>query len=43
MAGGTDLLYLMKEHIDLLTPQYVVDITGLNLSGISYSSSSGSP
>ncbi len=41
IAGGTDLLYQMKEHIDLLTPQYVVDITGLNLSGISYSSSSG--
>ena len=31
IAGGTDLLYQMKQHIDLLTPQYVVDITGLNL------------
>ncbi len=38
MAGGTDLLYLMKQHVELLTPQYVIDLTGLNLGGISYGS-----
>jgi xanthine dehydrogenase YagS FAD-binding subunit len=41
IAGGTDLLYQMKQHIDALTPQYVVDISALGLDGISYSSSSG--
>ncbi len=41
IAGGTDLLNQMKQHIENLTPTYTVDITGLGLSGVSYSSSSG--
>jgi len=41
IAGGTDLLYQMKNHIELLTPTTVIDITQLGLSGISYNSSSG--
>ena len=41
IAGGTDVLYLMKNNVELLTPQAVVDITGLNLSGITYSGGSG--
>jgi len=41
IAGGTDLLHQMKNRIDALTPQYVVDISGLGLSGITYSSGSG--
>ncbi len=41
IAGGTDLLHQMKNHIDALTPQYVVDISGLGLSGVTYSSGSG--
>jgi xanthine dehydrogenase YagS FAD-binding subunit len=41
MAGGTDLLYLMKQQVTTHTPQYVVDISALGLDGISYSSSSG--
>jgi xanthine dehydrogenase YagS FAD-binding subunit len=40
-AGGTDLLNQMKQHIEALTPLYLVDITGLGLSGVTYSSSSG--
>jgi len=41
IAGGTDLLYQMKQHIELLTPQVVIDISGLNLSGINFSEKSG--
>jgi len=41
IAGGTDLLYQMKNQIDLLTPTTVIDVTQLGLSGISYSSSAG--
>jgi xanthine dehydrogenase YagS FAD-binding subunit len=41
MAGGTDLLYLMKNHVTAHTPKYVVDISSLGLNGVSYSSSSG--
>ena len=40
IAGGTDLLYQMKNQIELLTPQYVVDITELGLDGVSFSPSS---
>ena len=40
MAGGTDLLYQMKNGVQLLTPKYVVDISGLNLSGITFNQSS---
>jgi len=41
IAGGTDLLYLAKDHVQYHIPQTVVDITQLGLSGISYSSSGG--
>jgi len=41
IAGGTDLLYQMKQGLPGLTPDYVVDINGLDLSGITYSSSDG--
>ncbi len=41
MAGGTDLLYLMKQKVTTHTPQYVVDISALGLDNISYSASSG--
>jgi xanthine dehydrogenase YagS FAD-binding subunit len=41
IAGGTDLLYLMKNHVSAHTPQYVVDLTALNLGGVTYNSSSG--
>jgi xanthine dehydrogenase YagS FAD-binding subunit len=41
LSGGTDLFSQMKNGIKLLTPQYVVDISGLNLSGISFNQSSG--
>jgi xanthine dehydrogenase YagS FAD-binding subunit len=41
MAGGTDLLYQIKENIAGLVPQYVVDITGLGLDDISYDSTNG--
>jgi len=41
IAGGTDLLYQMKDHIELLTPEYVIDITQLGLEGISFSQSAG--
>ena len=41
IAGGTDLLYLMKNHVTAHTPQYVVDLTVLNLNGVAYNSSSG--
>jgi len=41
IAGGTDLLYQMKEHLSTLTPQYVVDISALGLDQISFNQSSG--
>jgi len=41
ISGGTDLLYQMKNHLDALVPQTVVDISQLGLSGISYSSGNG--
>lgn len=41
IAGGTDLLYSMKDHVELLTPQYVIDITPLGLTGIEFSSQRG--
>ncbi len=41
VAGGTDLLHLMKNNLDALTPQTLIDITQLGLSGISYNSSGG--
>lgn len=41
MSGGTDLLYQMKNGVQLLTPQYVVDISGLDLSGVTFSQSGG--
>jgi len=34
ISGGTDLLGQIKEGLTLLTPEYVVDITGLGLGGI---------
>ena len=41
MAGGTDLLYTMKNGVKYKTPQYVVDITSLPLNYIKYSASDG--
>jgi xanthine dehydrogenase YagS FAD-binding subunit len=41
LAGGSDLFYLMKNHVEYQTPQTLIDITQLGLSGITYSSSSG--
>ncbi len=41
ISGGTDILYQMKNGIHLLTPKYVVDISGLNLSGITFSQTGG--
>jgi len=41
IGGGTDLLYQMKNHIELLTPTTVIDVTQLGLSGVAFNSSSG--
>ncbi len=41
IAGGTDLLGQVKDGLQALMPQYVVDINGLDLSGISFSQSGG--
>jgi len=41
LAGGTDILYQMKQHIENLTPQYLVDISELGLDNVSYDSGSG--
>ncbi len=41
MAGGTDLLYLMKDNVDQHVPEYVVDITNINLAYINFSPSDG--
>jgi xanthine dehydrogenase YagS FAD-binding subunit len=41
IAGGTDLLYLMKNQVDALTPEYIVDISGLGLDQVEFSQSAG--
>jgi len=41
LAGGTDILSQMKNGIEMLTPQYLVDISGLNLDYVTYSQSGG--
>ena len=41
MSGGTDLLYMMKNGVVSKTPQYVIDISGLPLNYIKYTSSDG--
>ncbi len=41
IAGGTDLLGQIKDGLVGLMPEYVVDINGLGLSGISFSQSGG--
>jgi len=41
MAGGTDLLYRMKDGVKFHQPKYVVDITNLGLSGVTFDGSSG--
>ncbi|MDG6901392.1 MAG: FAD binding domain-containing protein [Nitrososphaerota archaeon] len=41
IAGGTDLLYRMKDHVTYHTPQYLVDISGLGLDQITFSQSDG--
>jgi xanthine dehydrogenase YagS FAD-binding subunit len=41
MAGGSDLLSQIKNKIEKLIPEYVVDISGLGLSYIRYDNSDG--
>ena len=41
IAGGTDLLGQIKDNLTALTPQYVVDINGLGLDGVSYDPTNG--
>jgi xanthine dehydrogenase YagS FAD-binding subunit len=41
IAGGTDLLYRMKDGVKYSIPQYVVDITNLGLSSVTYDGSNG--
>jgi xanthine dehydrogenase YagS FAD-binding subunit len=41
IAGGTDMLGQIKDGLTAFTPQYVVDIGGLGLSGITFSQSDG--
>ena len=41
MAGGTDIISQMKDGVQLLTPQYVVDISGLPLNYVKFSPSDG--
>jgi xanthine dehydrogenase YagS FAD-binding subunit len=41
ISGGTDVLSRIKQHISLHMPKLVVDISGLGLNYIKYSSSSG--
>jgi len=41
IAGGTDLLYRMKDGVTFHQPKYVVDITGLGLSGVTYDGTNG--
>jgi len=39
LAGGSDLLYLMKQQVTTHIPQYLVDISALGLANITYGSS----
>jgi len=41
MAGGTDLLSQMKNNIDLLIPEYAIDITNIGLNYLNFSASDG--
>jgi len=41
IAGGSQLINYMKQQINAFTPQYIIDITELGLTGVSYNSSSG--
>ena len=41
ISGGTDVLSLMKNGIKSQTPQYVIDISGLNLNYVNYGQSDG--
>ena len=41
VAGGTDILGQMKDGLKGLIPEYLVDINGLGLSGITFSQSAG--
>jgi len=41
LAGGTDILYRMKDNIKFHMPKYLVDITGLGLSGVTYDGTNG--
>ena len=41
IAGGTELLYRMKDGMKYQTPQYVVDITNIGLSGVTYDGTNG--
>jgi len=41
VAGGTDLLGQIKDGLTALMPQYLVDIGGLGLAGITFSQSDG--
>ena len=41
VAGGTDIIGQMKNSITHLTPQYLVDITGLNLDYVRFAQSDG--
>ena len=41
IGGATDVLTQMKNGVQGLTPQYLIDISGLNLDYVKYSSSDG--
>ncbi|MDG6902882.1 MAG: xanthine dehydrogenase family protein subunit M [Nitrososphaerota archaeon] len=41
VAGGTDIITQMKNGITHLTPQYLVDVTGLGLNYVRFSQSDG--
>jgi len=41
LAGGTDILYRMKDGVTYHMPKYLVDITGLGLSGVTYDGTNG--
>ena len=41
IGGGTDLLYMMKDNVDLHVPEYLVDITNLGLDYVKYTASDG--
>ncbi len=40
-AGGTDILSQMKDGIDMLTPQYLIDISALGLDYVTFNQSDG--